>query len=1454
MPSRRRLGRLLLGLAGLVLALPASAFATTTVNAGALSVSAYPSSGLTASRDNHPLFFSSSYSGFFVRFADGPLADRTYGTSSWGRTHTWTPISETGAVRIGSLQTADTVYAARNGTEDVARVQQTVRVVDDARTFRVTYRVQNMTSQPLRYRALTGGELAAGGNYLGYGRAANGPPRFVGAESTVSGVRAGVEEVRSSRLVTDDAAVAVPAWTARRAGRYSTVGSEIKQASGPADSVVENPDDVGVAIAWEDHLGTDAALAPGATARYEAVWHVSILPRLSLTTNGTNRYVGAQSSSTVRLTDDAGNGLGDASIRWTIAGANPRTDPGVATTGPDGAAQVAYTGAKTGTDTITIWADNDADGAYDDGEPRRIATVYWSQPPPQLTLDQSTYDVVRVGKPLAYQAVLRNAIGEPAAGGQLRWTVTGANPTASEQVVAVNGSGLGMITLTATNAGTDVLDVYGDRDADGTHDSDEPRMQKTITWAPPPPPVNLNAWESSVRIGETARFDVNLYDDVGIPVKQGHLLWSVTGVNPRTQAAAQVTSTYTTLSYRGDNYGEDILSVGHDRDGDGQLEAGEPVITRKLSWGQARPAPITNQTLDAQGLNVTVSSVGGLQARFDAETRNVFDDDGYNGFYLRILDGALAGRGYSSVGYEGGPHEPFYGDPQTASTRDGSDLVQRSSWRVRAANKDVLRVHQIARLSDGASSFRLTWRVENLTDTTMRLRAGHLGDISVDGRASGAPVVIATPRRLVGIASDAGIAAGIESVPSSKLPEESSSVPVAAWSADAVDHSWNLADRFRNPNGLGTLTPPDPSSGAAVQWSDHAAAGEGILAGSEARYELVWRLRRALPLRLSPPTDVAETRHEHKVTATLLDDDELPRNGAKLRWTITGAHPQSGSAPTAGLGQVVVAWTGGQAGQDTLTVYADNDDDGVRDADEPQRTATVNWRLETAVDPPTFAPLLAPDGSPVNVNLQTQGADRFLQITPWQAAQFPRCGDGSGAPLVNLGLSVNVNAAAGAIVEGSVSLLSVNPAIGDLLHPIASTLPTSIGLDGQVSFNLQCLHNASLILCYELKEGLLPIERFCVVLGGVGLWDPSGTVYDAAEYDGLVAAGCTPTKARSESAVGGAEVVLHRKHDGAFRRVLSGDPFITPNVNPFVTEADGRYGWNVSAGTYRVEVSRAGYVTATSRQAVVPPPDLELNVGLQPVDAPGEPSAAELVARAAICGTTPPAPPPPPAPAPPPPPAPEPPPAPAPPPPPAPEPPPAPAPPPPPAPEPPPAPAPPPPPAPEPPPAPAPPPPPAPEPPPAPAPPPPPAPEPPPDPPSTGGLLLPPVASERPSVSLADILALLSSKSAAVSPHAQADVRAGKMKVDRNGRLRLRLSCPAGSAPCTGRIMVIALKPSRLAAKKSYSVVGGRTKTVTLRISSKVRRSTRAGAKRQLLVVAEQQNRVFTLGKPRFTG
>jgi len=105
-------------------------------------------------------------------------------------------------------------------------------------------------------------------------------------------------------------------------------------------------------------------------------------------------------------------------------------------------------------------------------------------------------------------------------------------------------------------------------------------------------------------------------------------------------------------------------------------------------------------------------------------------------------------------------------------------------------------------------------------------------------------------------------------------------------------------------------------------------------------------------------------------------------------------------------------------------------------------------------------------------------------------------------------------------------------------------------------------------------------QTFVIPIGGLLLIDPQGVVYDRVAYDQAIAAGRTPEEARAQAAITGATVRLQRRNpDGGFANVLSGDPGITPNINPQVTGANGLFQWDVAPpACYRVSVEAPGFV------------------------------------------------------------------------------------------------------------------------------------------------------------------------------------------------------------------------------------------------------------------------------------
>jgi hypothetical protein len=109
--------------------------------------------------------------------------------------------------------------------------------------------------------------------------------------------------------------------------------------------------------------------------------------------------------------------------------------------------------------------------------------------------------------------------------------------------------------------------------------------------------------------------------------------------------------------------------------------------------------------------------------------------------------------------------------------------------------------------------------------------------------------------------------------------------------------------------------------------------------------------------------------------------------------------------------------------------------------------------------------------------------------------------------------------------------------------------------------------------------------------------DPSGYVYD------------NNTGNRIEGAI----VWLQRPDGvGGWDNVPTGElpAVMDPDINPQTTGVDGGYGWDVLAGTYRVHVEADGYLPAISSVVNIPPPVIDLNVGLTRILGQNEPPIA----------------------------------------------------------------------------------------------------------------------------------------------------------------------------------------------------------------------------------------------------
>jgi hypothetical protein len=191
-------------------------------------------------------------------------------------------------------------------------------------------------------------------------------------------------------------------------------------------------------------------------------------------------------------------------------------------------------------------------------------------------------------------------------------------------------------------------------------------------------------------------------------------------------------------------------------------------------------------------------------------------------------------------------------------------------------------------------------------------------------------------------------------------------------------------------------------------------------------------------------------------------------------------------------------------------------------------------------------------------------------------------------PCVPLQLDIPIDAEPGDVKDATLTFVPADG--GDAVEITLRDAPPEPA-DGVWSGTLECAADGDLTLEITTTAGTTAID-----VGQIVLIDPSGTIYDEQV---LQAVGGDPEHARCAAALGGATVRLQRRVDGEFVDVEAGDEGIRPSLNPQISAEDGAYRWDVSAGRYRVLVSKEGYYDATSRVVTVPPPVLDLHVGMK---------------------------------------------------------------------------------------------------------------------------------------------------------------------------------------------------------------------------------------------------------------
>jgi hypothetical protein len=115
--------------------------------------------------------------------------------------------------------------------------------------------------------------------------------------------------------------------------------------------------------------------------------------------------------------------------------------------------------------------------------------------------------------------------------------------------------------------------------------------------------------------------------------------------------------------------------------------------------------------------------------------------------------------------------------------------------------------------------------------------------------------------------------------------------------------------------------------------------------------EKIWVFEGATTLTLAPAQDSNPVGTQHCVTATARNTAGGPAANVTVRFSVTGSTTTSGTGVTNASGEARFCYTGPTfPGNDTISAYADNNNNGIQDANEPSAVppATKAWVIPSS--------------------------------------------------------------------------------------------------------------------------------------------------------------------------------------------------------------------------------------------------------------------------------------------------------------------------------------------------------------------------------------------------------------------------------------------------------------------------------------------------------------------------
>ena len=370
-----------------------------------------------------------------------------------------------------------------------------------------------------------------------------------------------------------------------------------------------------------------------------------------------------------------------------------------------------------------------------------------------------------------------------------------------------------------------------------------------------------------------------------------------------------------------------------------------------LCAGGAAAASAAPVALGGSPLNVYVDQLGQLQAFRDGQASGIYYPDtsttGDAGFFL-----AVPGATPQVFGFNGfaGPDDltPFTSVSQGAATVSGTTRSQVTTYEVTALG---LRVTQTTTYVDGAQEFGLRWDVAKSATgpASVTFKPIAAADFFFDGSDRGTGIYTQGPPQFIGgTNADTGNSGGFAEVLGGASPPWFKYQALAFGTRDPSQVWYRVAHAADDAGSVfdDSVVGDQVDNAGAVEWANTTLSN-----GQSARFEIAARTAIPSALQLNPTNAGAPKGVPINITASAVDTSGQPYAGRTLRYAITGANSvANGHVTLDAVGNGVITDPGTNAGADTLVAFVDFNNNGTREAAEPQASA-----LATFVDsvPPT---------------------------------------------------------------------------------------------------------------------------------------------------------------------------------------------------------------------------------------------------------------------------------------------------------------------------------------------------------------------------------------------------------------------------------------------------------------------------------------------------------------------